>query len=1225
MRINKIRFKNLNSLYGEWVIDLTNNAYVADGIFAITGPTGAGKTSILDAICLALYGQTPRLNRITKNSNDIMSRQTGECFAELTFEIESNVYLCFWSQRRARRKADGELQNATHELTNLTTEKLIANGLVNVPDEIKKITSMNFDEFTRSMLLAQGGFSAFLQASPGDRSPILEQITGTEIYSKISKIVHLKNKAEQEKLSHLKAKLDGVSLLTDDEINEFQEKLQILQSDELIVKQTIDQIYQSIEWLKQISQLKNSIEQQKQKEAEVQKAIDDFHADRILLEKSKMALEHAAVYNELKTHRSELSQLVSDYQKNLNQLAQKQDQLKQQKELLSDSQARYKQHSESYSQLKPLLQKVRTLDIQINEKMVPLDVLKKQIKNLDKDLSDLKNKTDKMTQQFNQTDNSLNQTNTYLAEHETDRGLTADIASITYQIDDYKKIVNEKKKATDNEKKLQSEMNTLSQTIQNISEEVKQIEEKRVFHQSESDKIQKETDQLLQGKSYVEFFNAVNLLKDEKNRYEKIYTQIVDLNKIKDEEKETGESILNQQNEIDMLKIMLEKETQQINTLLTDIQVLEDNYKSIQQIQSYEESRKQLKDGSPCPLCGATEHPFAKGNIPVLSSTQALLKEKKKVHDQLYALNHQHSIQLKTLENSLQNNQKKQIIIRKEISERKEQITSLMTQSDISYSCDFNVAQLKQRMDSVSLSISISEKQNKQLETLNHKKTDNEKLLENIKSQIILQVNHKVELENQLKMKEQQVLQINQFLQDLFLKVMRLNKEINEKISKYGQVDFKVEKADSILKILLERDDLWKSHKQNQSDMEKEILRLDEQLNALKEKNDLTVIMLSNSEKTYQLNKKEIDDLQQKRFEKFEKKNPNQEEKNAEDTSLLLKAQLEKQQAIYQQLLNETEKLQGLIEAGIQQQENRHILIKKTEELFFSRITAVGFEDEKTFLDACISEEKRHQLELKANELITQQIRISSLINDLQNQLLVEETKKITDKAPEELESNMTELNDKRNELLAKSGAIKDRITQNGVLQIQQKETINAYDNQNTESRRWKKLHDLIGSADGKKFRNFAQGLTFDYLIHYANEHLEKMSDRYLLIRNDIQSLELSVMDNYQAGEIRSSKNLSGGESFIVSLCLALGLSQMVSNRIRIDSLFLDEGFGTLDEDALDTALNTLASLRHDNKLIGIISHVVNVKERILTQIQVKPLKSGKSIINGPGCQQIRE
>nr|MBP7563612.1 chromosome segregation protein SMC [Candidatus Cloacimonadota bacterium] len=286
---------------------------------------------------------------------------------------------------------------------------------------------------------------------------------------------------------------------------------------------------------------------------------------------------------------------------------------------------------------------------------------------------------------------------------------------------------------------------------------------------------------------------------------------------------------------------------------------------------------------------------------------------------------------------------------------------------------------------------------------------------------------------------------------------------------------------------------------------------------------------------------------------------------------------------------------------------------------------AVGFEDEKTFLDACISEEKRHQLELKANELITQQIRISSLIYDLQNRLLVEETKKITDKALEELESNMAELNDKRNELLAKSGAIKDRITQNGVLQIQQKETINAYDNQNTESRRWKKLYDLIGSADGKKFRNFAQGLTFDYLIHYANEHLEKMSDRYLLIRDDIQSLELSVMDNYQAGEIRSSKNLSGGESFIVSLCLALGLSQMVSNRIRIDSLFLDEGFGTLDEDALDTALNTLASLRHDNKLIGIISHVVNVKERILTQIQVKPLKSGKSIINGPGCQQIRE
>ncbi len=126
-----------------------------------------------------------------------------------------------------------------------------------------------------------------------------------------------------------------------------------------------------------------------------------------------------------------------------------------------------------------------------------------------------------------------------------------------------------------------------------------------------------------------------------------------------------------------------------------------------------------------------------------------------------------------------------------------------------------------------------------------------------------------------------------------------------------------------------------------------------------------------------------------------------------------------------------------------------------------------------------------------------------------------------------------------------------------------------------------------------------------------------------MLIRDDAQPLELNVIDNYQAGEIRSTKNLSGGESFIVSLSLALGLSHMASKNVRVDSLFLDEGFGTLDEEALDTALETLAGLQQNGKLIGVISHVSTLKERIATQIQVIPQTGGRSTLVGPGVLQI--
>ena len=118
MRILQVRFKNLNSLVGEWQIELTHPAFASDGIFAITGPTGAGKSTLLDAICLALYGRTPRLNKVTRSANEIMSRQTGECFSEVTFETQAGRFRCHWSQHRARKKPGGELQAPKHEIAN---------------------------------------------------------------------------------------------------------------------------------------------------------------------------------------------------------------------------------------------------------------------------------------------------------------------------------------------------------------------------------------------------------------------------------------------------------------------------------------------------------------------------------------------------------------------------------------------------------------------------------------------------------------------------------------------------------------------------------------------------------------------------------------------------------------------------------------------------------------------------------------------------------------------------------------------------------------------------------------------------------------------------------------------------------------------------------------------------------------------------------------------------
>ena len=171
-----------------------------------------------------------------------------------------------------------------------------------------------------------------------------------------------------------------------------------------------------------------------------------------------------------------------------------------------------------------------------------------------------------------------------------------------------------------------------------------------------------------------------------------------------------------------------------------------------------------------------------------------------------------------------------------------------------------------------------------------------------------------------------------------------------------------------------------------------------------------------------------------------------------------------------------------------------------------------------------------------------------------------------------------------------------------------------------TSAERWAALNKLIGSEKGDAYRVFAQKVTRELVISNANEYLLRMNGRYTLkAKPDSEKLELSVIDSEQAGEIRPTDNLSGGERFIVSLALALGLSQISGSKARVDSLFLDEGFGSLDEDALNTALEALGEVRREGRMIGIISHVAALRERIAAQIHVIPKSEGVSVLEGPG------
>jgi len=281
-----------------------------------------------------------------------------------------------------------------------------------------------------------------------------------------------------------------------------------------------------------------------------------------------------------------------------------------------------------------------------------------------------------------------------------------------------------------------------------------------------------------------------------------------------------------------------------------------------------------------------------------------------------------------------------------------------------------------------------------------------------------------------------------------------------------------------------------------------------------------------------------------------------------------------------------------------------------------------SFTDEHSFKEARLSYEERESLSKRARELDTEETELNTKLKDRKNRLDIEQAKKLSATSYDDLQEQASAYEDSLKKVRDEISTCKYTLHRNKEAKERLKDKQESIEAQTRLCARWSNLHDLIGSADGKKYRTFAQGLTFELMVGHANRQLEKMTDRYLLIRDDSQPLELNVVDNYQAGEIRSTRNLSGGESFIVSLTLALGLSQMASKKVRVDSLFLDEGFGTLDEETLETALESLSALQQEGKLIGIISHVSALKERINTQISITPLSGGRSTISGPGCNK---
>ena len=320
------------------------------------------------------------------------------------------------------------------------------------------------------------------------------------------------------------------------------------------------------------------------------------------------------------------------------------------------------------------------------------------------------------------------------------------------------------------------------------------------------------------------------------------------------------------------------------------------------------------------------------------------------------------------------------------------------------------------------------------------------------------------------------------------------------------------------------------------------------------------------------------------------------------------------------------ETLQKSFNSDKSELENLSSELANLEELFKSHLAAKNFDDEKIFTESILRDDQRAKFQSEQSELDSQIHKLRAIEQERTQKLNDELAKNLTAKTSSELTPIYADIDKKLKALRLNIAALVNALETRKKIKSEFDELNAECIRQQENFSNWAGLNNLIGTQNGSKFRNFAQKITLSMMINLANVQLRKLSGRYLLTMNlddKKNSLALSVIDNEQAGQIRPTENLSGGERFIISLALALGLSQLSGNNTRVDSLFLDEGFGSLDDEALSTALDALGEIRSEGRMIGIISHVQALKERIATQINVIPKSEGISIIEGPGCEAI--
>lgn len=1077
MKIEKLRLKNLNSIYGGYEIDFTNDRFCSDGIFAIVGRTGAGKSTILDAITLALYGQTPRLGAVTGDRNDVISRGSNECLAEVEFSCKYGRFRASFSQKRSTRSgAKRSFSMYKQELINLDNGMIITAKPADYRRKIVEITGLNFEQFTKTMLLAQGRFNAFLGMNGEERAELLEELSGTEIYSEISRLTYERKKSEAEQLAAMEQNTRAINILSPEEERVLSEELNAVRAESENLTRQVNANQKIFAWLEELDNLERKLTMLDSAERELNERKELFMPDALRLERGCSARNLETKYVRISNIRHRIEATGKSLESSRIELAGAEKELTLQRKETAGTRMKYDELEAAWRQESELIARVRTLDREIaalleqeknwRDKLVGLD---SELKDCDRELNNIQAATAEWRKKLTDAEK-------FLEKHISETDLTEKITQA--------KLFDSKFENAQNQLVvLERTQNELSLTIAARQREYEQLsrEAETVAKQSAEFKLEIE--------------RSENALKNTlAGRLEREY-----------------------ENELEYLHKEL---------LLTA------------KIVNFEAERKRLADNQPCPLCGAIHHPFADGNIPELEPVQ----------QKIASLEAKITL-IKECHRNIDKNQSELAVTGQKLN-----------------GIDSNIQRLEN-------DIAVRKKEyNANIASIEKLKNGMKEITDNLFAL-------SADIDMDIACPEQITTALMGLREQLFYQ--------QECQKKYSSILVESNTRLAALTVLIE--EKKRSRKSLVDSVQEVAAKLEEQRSL--------------------------------RSDLYGAKSPDAEA--ARFTAIMIDAR---------------ERCENMAEAENKITERVNILTGRIRELertlaediaelprleaeWSESLQSAGFNSEEDFSHCLLDNEEFELLSIRKADLDKTGLELKGQRKSVEASYRECVTQYSERPSKEEIAGKLQLERDALNRALAHSGALTQKLADNETAKVRFKNECEKLQNARDNFEKWRLLDELIGGSDAKKFRNFVQGLTFDLLIKHANRNLLRIAPRYLLQRAPDAILELNVIDSEQAGEIRTVKSLSGGETFLVSLALALGLSDMAGKNTRIDSLFLDEGFGSLDGETLDSALTALTVLAGENKLIGVISHVGGLQERLSTIISVIPVGSGRSRISGPGCR----